>query len=169
MLKTKDLILRPGREGDWQDLYRNLWSREETCRFMFRKVITDPEHARAKTAAYVAMHRMMPTEFFVEEAATGAVIGIAGIKPRDDGCWQITDVAIGPDHWGKGYGRQIVLALKGLAFSQGAAFVGYCCFAENEASKALAAACGFAFHHAELAEVQKDGKDVTLHIWRAEI
>ncbi len=168
MIQTQDLTLRAGREDDWQDLHRNLWSREETCRYMFRKVITDPAHSQAKTAAYTVMHQQIPTEFFVEETSSGRVIGIAGVKPRREACWTVTDVALGPDFWGMGYGKQIVTALKALAFAQGAQLVEYSCFAENEASKVLAAACGFAFHHTEPAELQKDGQDVTLWVYRAE-
>lgn len=162
MMETKDLILRPGAADDWQDLYRNLWSREEVFRYMFSKPSPDEEAGHKRTALYAEMHKEVKTEFFVYEKASGQAIGIAGIKELKPGTWTITDIAIGPDFHGQGYGKQIVTALLNLAFEQGATEVAYDSFAQNSASKQLALSCGFAYSHSEEAELQKDGKKVIL-------
>ncbi len=161
-IEAKDLILRQGLADDWQDLYRNLWSREEVFRYMFSKPSPDEEAGRKRTTAYAQMHKEVKTEFFVCEKASGQAIGIAGIKELKPGCWTVTDIAIGPGFHGKGYGKQIVTALLNLAFEQGAAEVEYDCFTENAASKQLALSCGFIYSHSKEAELMKNGEKVIL-------
>lgn len=162
MIETKDLILRQGSADDWQDLYRNLWSREEVFRFMFKNSCPNEEHAEARTGAYAVMHEEVKTEFFVCEKASGQAIGIAGIKELKAGKWTITDIAIGPDFHGRGYGKQIVTALLNLAFELGATEVAYDCFTQNAASKQLAQSCGFTYSHSEEAELMKNDEKVIL-------
>lgn len=162
MIEIKDLILRQGSADDWQDLYRNLWSREEVFRYMFKNPCPSKEHAAARTGAYVVMHEEVKTEFFVIEKASGQAIGIAGVKELKPGKWTITDIAIGPDFQSNGYGRQIVNALLKLAFESGATEVAYNCFTQNVASKRLALSCGFAYSHSEEAELMKNGEKVIL-------
>ena len=162
MIETKDLILRQGSFGDWQDLYRNLWSRKEVFRYMFKNPCPSEEHAQARTGAYSVMLEEVKTEFFVCEKASGQAIGIAGIKELKSGMWTITDIAIGPEYQGKGYGKQIVIALLKLAFELGATEVAYNCFTQNTASKQLALSCGFAYSHSEEAELMKNGEKVIL-------
>ncbi len=143
-IEVTDLILRPGCEADGEALHRNLWSQPDVFRYMFNKPSPDLEAGLKRTAAYVQMHKEVSTEFFVCEKTTGEAIGIAGIKELSPGKWTITDIAIGSAFQGKGYGKQIVMALLKLAFEKhGATEVCYDCFAENTASKALALACGF--------------------------
>ena len=162
-LETERLILRQGAEDDWFDLYRNLWSREEVFRYLFSKPSPNEEAARHKTAAYVQMHKEVKSEFFVCEKASGQVIGIAGIKELRPGCWTVTDIAIGPDFHGRGYGKQIVACLLKLAFDEcGATEVAYSCFAQNIVSKRLAKSCGFIYSHSEEAELLKNGEKVML-------
>lgn len=162
MLETQDLVLRSGCEADWEMLYRNLWSQVEVFRYMFSRPSEDEESARKKTAAYAEMHRAVPTEFFVEEKSSGQVIGIAGVKALQPGKWTITDIALGLDFQGRGYGRQIVMALVKLAFELGAVEVAYECFRENDVSRHLAARCGFCFTHEDKAELPKNGQDVMM-------
>ena len=162
MIETKDLILRQGSADDWQDLYCNLWSREDVFRYMFNKASPDEEAGCKRTNLYARMHKEVKTEFFVCEKASGQVIGIAGIKELKIGKWTITDIAIGPDFHGKGYGKQIVTALLNLAFELGATEVAYDCFTQNVASKRLALSCGFTYTHSEEAELMKNGEKVIL-------
>ena len=162
MIETKDLILRQGFADDWQDLYRNLWSREEIFRYMFNKPSPDEEAGRKRTMLYAEMHKEAKTEFFVCEIASGQAIGIAGIKELNCGKWTITDIAIGPDFQGKGYGKQIVTVLLNLAFELGATEVAYDCFTQNTASKRLALSCGFTYSHSEEAELMKNDEKVIL-------
>lgn len=162
MIETKDLILRQGAADDWRDLYRNLWSREEVFRYMFKNPCPSEEHAVARTGAYVVMHEEVKTEFFVCEKASGQAIGIAGVKELKPGHWTITDIAICPNFQGKGYGKQIVTALLNLAFELGATEVAYDCFTQNAASKQLALSCGFTYSHSQEAELMKNDEKVIL-------
>lgn len=161
-IKTKDLILRQGSADDWQDLYSNLWSREEVFRYMFNKPSPDEEAGRKRAMLYAEMHKEVKTEFFVCEKTSGQAIGIAGVKELKPGKWTITDIAIGPDFQGKGYGKQIVTALLNLAFELGATEVAYGCFTQNTASKQLALSCGFTYSHSEEAELMKNSRKVLL-------
>ena len=116
------------------------------------------------------MHKEVKTEFFVCEKASGQAIGIAGIKELKPGYWTITDVAIGPDFHGKGYGKQIVNALLNLAFEEpGAIEVAYDCFTQNAVSKKLAFSCGFTCSHSEEAEIMKNGEKVILDYYKFRI
>lgn len=163
MLETKDLILRQGKKEDWQELYQNLWSREEVFHYLFSKASSNEEAARVKTAAYAEMHQSVPTEFFVYEKASGQAMGIAGTKELSAGKFTVTDIAIGPDFSGRGYGKQVLNALSQLAFEKyGAEVLQYSCFAENQRSRNLALSCGFLYSHSEKAELTKDGKAVVL-------
>lgn len=162
MIETKDLFLREGTPDDWKDLYRNLWSREDVFRYMFNKPSPDEKAGRKRTNLYARMHKEVKTEFFVCEKASGQAIGIAGIKELKPGEWTITDIAIGPDFHGKGYGKQIITALLNLAFELGATEVAYDCFSQNEASKRLALSCGFTYTNSEEAELTKNGEKVIL-------
>lgn len=163
MLETKDLLLKQGSADDWQDLYRNLWSRSEVFRYMFTKPSPTEAHAMKKTAAYAQMHREVKTEFFVYDKATKQAIGIAGLKEIRPSVYTVTDIALCPDFHGRGCGKQILKALITLAFDElGAAELHYDCFRQNAASKRLARSCGFTYTHSEEAELLKDGEKVIL-------
>ena len=162
MIETKDLILRRGTADDWKMLYRNLWSHEKVFRHLFSRPSLSEEAGRERTDRYTQMHLEVKTEFFICEKASGQTIGIAGIKELQPGKWTITDIAIGPNFQGKGYGKQIVTALLKLAFELGATEVAYDCFTQNAASKQLALSCGFTYSHSEEAELMKNGKKVIL-------
>ncbi len=167
MLETKDLTLHEGSADDWQDLYKNLWSRPEVFTYMFSKPCADEKAAKLKTEAYAEMHKEVKTEFFVYDKRTKQAIGIAGIKEMSQGIFTVTDIAISPEFQGNGYGKQIVNALVNLAFNQyNASEVLYDCFAENATSKALALACGFVYSHSAEAELKKNGKTVILDYYR---
>lgn len=107
MIETKDLILKQGSADDWQDLYRNLWSRGDVFRYMFTKPSPTEAHAMKRTAAYAQMHEEVKTEFFVYDKATGQAIGIAGLKEMKPSVYTVTDIALCPDFHGMGYGKQM--------------------------------------------------------------
>lgn len=162
MLETKDLILKSGSESDWESLYECLWSRPETFTWMFQKPSPSPEHAREKTAAWVSMHREVPTEFFIYLKETGKAIGIAGLKAYSPTLYTVTDIALGPNYWRRGYGKQILQALTQFGWELGAEQVLFNCFRENSASRSLALSCGYRYTKSEEAEIKKNGKTVWL-------
>lgn len=47
--ETDDLLLRKAAFEDWKSMYRNVWSRPETAKYMAWRVTTDEEDAKALT------------------------------------------------------------------------------------------------------------------------
>ena len=169
MIETPDLVLRQGCQEDWQDLYENLWQYDSVFCFMFSKATPSADAARKKTMAYVQMQKEVPTEYFVYEKMSGKCIGIAGLKKLSPNLFTVTDIAIGPSFWGKSYGKQVLTALSFCAFEiHHANALLYCCFEDNLPSQRLALSCGFAYTHSQIAELQKDGKDIFLMHFRKE-
>ena len=117
------------------------------------------------------MHQEVPTEFFVIEKTSMQAIGIAGIKQLAPKIFTVTDIAIGPSFSGKGYGKQILLALTKLAFvEQDADELHYSCFSQNDISKKLALSCGFKYDHSQETELPKNGEIIALdHFIRRKI
>lgn len=160
MQETKDLILKSGEPSDWASLYECFWSKAEAFTYLFQKPCPTPEAAQKKAAAYAAMHREVPTEFFVYEKGSGRAIGIAGLKVLSPDLYTITDIAMGPAFWHRGYGRQILLALTRLGFALGAEKILFNCFQENAASRNLALSCGYRYFKTEEAELKKNGETI---------
>lgn len=53
-METSDLILGKARYEDWKSMYRNVWSRPETARYMLWNVTADEEEARRRMQRTVA-------------------------------------------------------------------------------------------------------------------
>ena len=106
MLETQDLLIKQGSLEDGRPLYENLWSREAVFRYMFQKACKTEDAGREKTARYVGMQKEVTTEFFAYEKASRQAIDIAGIKALSAGIFTVTDIAIGSDRSGKGFGRK---------------------------------------------------------------
>ena len=56
-METRDLILDKARFEDWGNLYRNVWSRPETARYMLWTVTDSEEEARARMERTLAWQR----------------------------------------------------------------------------------------------------------------
>ena len=150
MLETKDLILRKAEFDDWQDMYENVWSREETARHMLWDVTQSEEAARERMTRTVAYQQKNPTAYIVCERSSGKAIGFAGIMEIEPGVYEDCGVALGPEYVGRGYGKQILSALVELVFGDLCASKFICsCRSENEASRRLQLSCGFIFSHTE--------------------
>ena len=141
-METRDLILTKCRFEDWEDLYRNVWSRPETARYMLWRVTASEADARARmerTLAWQSGHDV----WTVFEKASGQAIGWAGMEESSPRVWQETGIALGPEFVGRGCGRQILELLMERARQRGGRE--FCCStrAENAASRGLIRACGF--------------------------
>ncbi len=149
MLETKDLFLRTAQFDDWKDMYRNVWSREETARYMLWQVTTSEEDAMERmlrTIQFQSEH----TAWTVFEKKSGQAIGFAGMLPAGDGIYEDCGVALGPEFVGQGYGKQILTALTDHAFEQlGAVAFVATCRTQNAASRGTILSCGFTFTHTE--------------------
>ena len=149
MIETKDLILRKAQFEDWQDMYRNVWSREETARYMLWTVTASEEEAMERmrrTIRFQSEH----DSWTVFEKASGKAIGWAGVNPIAEGVYEDGSVALGPEFVGKGYGKQILTALTEYVFCglEATAFVATC-RNENAPSRGTILSCGFVYTHSE--------------------
>lgn len=57
MLETKDLILKKGDFEDWHDMYVNLWSHDESARYMLWKPVHSEEFDNLGAAKFVGLCR----------------------------------------------------------------------------------------------------------------
>ena len=150
MIETKDLILRKAVFEDWRDMYENVWSREETARYMLWSVTGSEEEAKSRMERTIAYQSRNPYGFIIAEKASGRAIGFAGMREIESGVVEDTGIALGSGYVGRGYGKQVLTALVEAAFTQwGAGKVICSCRAQNEASRRLQLSCGFAFTHTE--------------------
>ena len=150
MPETKDLLLRKAVPEDWRCMYRNIWSRPESARYMVWEVTGSEEAAVARMARTVAFQAAHDHHWTVVEKASGEAIGWAGMEMREPGVWAETGVALGPAYTGRGYGKQILNLLTELARDRfGAARFAACCRRENQASQKVFLACGFTYTHSQ--------------------
>lgn len=150
MIETRDLILRKAEFDDWQDMYKNVWSREETARYMLWVVTRSEDDAKERMERTIAYQQNNPTAYIVCERAGGKAIGFAGMKEVAPGVYEDCGVALGPEYVGRGYGKQILSAMVDTAFNALDAEKFICsCRAENEASRRLQLSCGFTFSRTE--------------------
>ena len=162
-IETARLVLRRSRMEDWRDLWENVWSRPEAARHMFWSVTTEEEEARARMERTLAWEKTHPFKYSVEEKASGAVIGWAGVEELDEKTWGETGVALGPAFWRRGYGREILEALCAFCRDEmGAARFAASARENNAASRALIESSGFAFVRAEIC-TDESGERYTLY------
>ena len=150
MLETKDMILRKACFEDWKDLYRNIWSREESARYMLWQVTTSEDAAMDRMERTIKFQSESNSAWVVCEKKSGQVIGFAGMMPVEDGIYEDCGVAIGPEFVGQGYGKQILKALVDFAFEKlGAKKFIVSCRSQNAASRGMILSCGFTYTHSE--------------------
>lgn len=166
---TPRLILRKSRFEDWSDLYLNVWSREESARYMMWSVTLSEEDARARMLRTLEYEKTHPYKYVVEEKRSGRVIGWAGVEELAGGVWGETGIALGPEFFRRGYGREIVGALLSLCRDTlGAKVFIYAARRENTASAALARASGFAYERSETRS-DETGEEYVLDYYRREL
>lgn len=167
MIETKDLILRKAVFEDWKAMYENVWSREETAKYMLWNVTRSEEDARERMERTIAYQKNNPGGFNICEKESGTPIGFAGMKEIEPGVYEDTGIALGPDYVGRGYGKQVLNALVEMAFTQWGANEFVCsCRAQNEASRRLQLACGFTFSHTEDREDPRTGEPYVLEFYK---
>ena len=105
MIETKDLILRKAVFEDWKAMYENVWSREETARYMLWDVTRSEEDAQSRMERTIAYQSRNPYGFIICEKETDTPIGFAGMTEIEPGVYEDTGVALGPEYVGRGYGR----------------------------------------------------------------
>ena len=78
MIETKDLILDKAKLEDWRAMYRNVWSRPESFRYMVLELTTDEEEARERMRRTIEFQKSHEA-YTVFLRSTGEAIGFAVI------------------------------------------------------------------------------------------
>ncbi len=181
ILQTKDLILKPGIFEDWKALYENLWSHEESAKYMLWRPAFSEEEAKERMWKSLKHQEESGLAWFIyrrkaEEADEKAAeeiggetlepIGFAGLVRLDEETYEDTGIAIGPDFVGKGYGKQVLNALTEYCFDElGARRLICSCRVGNAASRALQISCGFRYIHSEERTDPRNGEKYILEFY----
>lgn len=166
MLETKDLILDKARLEDWEPMYRNVWSRPESFRYMLPEPSPDESEAQDRMRRTIAFQSERETAYTVFLKSTHEAIGFVGIQPLGDGVWEETGICLGPDFWGRGYGSQLLDCLMHHARELGAKTFLYSAWSENAASRHMAEKAGFVPYTTEHYTRPHDGQEYDLIKYR---
>lgn len=164
VLQSKDLMLKKADFEDWKAMYRNVWSRPETARFMAWQVTESEEAARErmrKTIAYQENH----DTYLVYEKNSREAIGFAGVEEIAPHIYQEAGIALGPEYVGRGYGKQILELLLKYCKALGGEQFFYSSREKNTASRALAMSCGFTLHRLEKKQDLKTNESYVLEVY----
>lgn len=165
MIETESLLLKKAQFEDWRDMYANLWSREESAKYMLWRTTRSEEDAKSRMERTIAFQKEHPYVWTVYEKKSGAAIGFAGMEETAPGVFEESGIAVGPDFTGRGYGRQIVQALLAQAQALGACSFGYSCREKNDAAKGLARSCGFRYVRSEKKTDDRTGEEYNLEYY----
>jgi len=150
MIETRDLILDKGKFEDWESMYKNIWSHDESAQYMLWRPVHTEEDAKERIKKNIFFMEKCELAWFIYEKSSGEAIGFAGMEKIGEGVYEDTGIAIGPAFTRKGYGKQILMALVNEAFTNFDADKFVCsCRRQNEASKQLQLSCGFRYTHSE--------------------
>jgi RimJ/RimL family protein N-acetyltransferase len=167
MLETIDLILDKPIFGDWKSIYENLWSHDESAKYMLWKTTKTEEDAKIKIEKNVAYMSRQPESYFVYEKSSGQAIGFAGMVQIDENTYEDTGIALGPKFVRKGYGKQILIALVEQAIKQYGATEFICsCRNANVASAKLQMSCGFIYTYSEDRKDPHTGENYILDFYK---
>lgn len=173
ILQTKDLILKRGVFEDWKALYENLWSHEESAKYMLWRPTLSEEEAKERMRRSLKHQEESGLAWFIYRRNVETVgeetlepIGFAGLIRLDEETCEDTGIAIGPAFVGKGYGKQVLNALTRYCFEElGAGRLICSCRAGNTASRALQLSCGFRYTHSEERVDPRDGEEYVLEFY----
>ena len=148
-IETKNLIIRKARFDDLNSIYNNVWSREVLTKYMLWQVVTNLDEAREKMNRTINFQNTHYS-YFVSLKETDEPIGFGGFIDINKDCYEDTGVCISNDYQGKGYGKELMLALLDLVFNKlnGKEFI-WTCFKDNEVSKKLCKSLGFKYFKEE--------------------
>ena len=168
-VQTRDLVLKKARFADWPAIWQNLWRHESAARYMLWSPTETEEAAIDRMNRTVNYQKSAKHAYFVYEKSSGEAIGFAGMMQIAPDAWEDTGVALGPDYQKKGYGSQILEALKALAFHEPGCTRLICsCRKENEASRRTLRKGGLTFTHAEPRTDPRTGEDYTLEFYEVQ-
>ncbi len=167
-METEDLLLKKAEFEDWKAMYRNVWSKPETAKYMLWDLTTSEEAAQARMRRTIAYQKSHDT-YVVYEKKSGQAIGFAGVEEIRPHVFQDASIALGPAYVGKGYGKQILMRLLDHCRSLGGTEFFYSTRGNNLSSIALAKSCDFVYQHSEQRTDPRNGETYELQIYRREI
>lgn len=142
---------------DLNDMYKNIWSQEESAKYMLWLPTKNIEEAEERMKRTIEFQKYK-IAYLVYEKMSGQAIGFAGMKEIEDKVYEDIGIAIGPKFIGQGYGKQILMALVEYCFEDlGAIKIVYSYRSENIASKKLQQSCGFHYTHSQPAVDKRNG------------
>lgn len=168
ILETKDLILKKAAFEDWKAIYHNVWSRPETARYMAWRVTENEREAQERMKRTIKYQENHDT-YLVYEKKSGQAIGFAGVEEIRPRIYQDASIALGPEYVGLGYGKQILKRLLAYCSSLGGEEFYYSTRSGNEASRALAIACGFRYQYSEHKVDGRNGEQYELEVYQRKI
>lgn len=164
-LETKDLILKKAVMEDVYDMYHNIWSEEESAKFMLWTPTNSIEEAIERMPKTIEFQKDR-IAYWVYEKQSGQAIGFAGMKEIDNRVYEDCGIGIGTRFVGRGYGKQILMALVDYCFEELEAIRIVCsCRSENIASKNMQLSCGFHYSHSQAMTDKRNGFDYTLDFY----
>ena len=158
-LITENLVLRKARKSDLEKIWENVWKDEKIAENMLWKPTKKYEDAVERlnrTIKYQAEN----IAYFICLKSNDEPIGFAGIKEKETGIYEESGICIAGKYQGKGYGKEVVKALKQLVFEKlnGNRFL-YGCFSNNEKSKKVCISQGFKYLSSENKIREWDNKE----------
>jgi RimJ/RimL family protein N-acetyltransferase len=115
-LTTERLLLRPYVREDEAGVVA-LVTNAEVMRFIGDGVMTRDRALRLFEKVFELYEQGAWGIWAVEEGATGRLVGLAELKPRKTGDWEIVYI-FGKEAWGKGYATEVGRALVGFGFER---------------------------------------------------
>ena len=164
-LETKDLNLKKASMDDVNDMYINIWSEAESAKYMLWIPTKNIEETKERMIEMIESQKDK-IAYLVYEKRSGQAIGFAGMKEIEDKVYKDSGIAIGPKFVGRGYGKQILMALVDYCFDDlGAIKIVCSCRSENIASKKLQLSCGFHYSHSQAKVDKRNGLSYMLDFY----
>ncbi len=148
-LETKNLILRKARFEDLNLIWQNVWQDKSIAENMLWEVTDNIDDAKKRMERTIK-YQTRQYAYFICLKKNDEPIGFAGVFEKEYGIYEESGICIAKKYQGKGYGKEVVSALKDLVFSKlnGERFI-YGCFSTNEKSKKVCLSQGFKYLKSE--------------------
>ena len=158
-IETPDLILAKAKMSDLNDMYENCWSQEEAAKYMLWKPCKNLDDAKARLLRSIEIQKDK-IAYFVYEKKSNQAIGMAGMIEIEPNVYEDGGIVIGPAFVGKGYGKQILMALINYCKNELNAKKIICsCDSQNIASARLQQSCGLKYTHSKKMIRERDGSE----------
>lgn len=162
---TKDLVLKKAIMDDMNDMYNNIWSQEESAKYMLWVPTKNIEEAKDRIIKTI-QYQKDKIAYLVYEKKSGQAIGFAGMKEIEDKVYEDIGIGIGTNFIRLGYGKQILMALVDYCFDDlGAIKIVCSCRSENIASRRLQLSCGFHFTNSKPMIDKRNGLNYMLDFY----